>query len=135
LHDRHVRFSGQDDGLFAEAVRGLTGLRRDPGREVKDAQLAGRATPDPAAWEGRAQSVAERLEYIPAFGDWTLFQSSADGFEIRKRTREGYTWLTAAQGQRAGGCGYIGTPQGGVVFGKVIRRNSTSAARQVMQRR
>lgn len=117
LYDRHVRFSGQDDGLFAEAVRGLTGLRRDPGREVKDAQLAGRAVPDPSTWSGRAQAAAERLQYIPAFGDWTLLQATCDGFEIRKRTREGYTWLTSARGQRAGGLGYVGTPDGGVAFG------------------
>jgi hypothetical protein len=32
LHDRHVRFVGEQDGLFAEAVRDLTGLRRDPGK-------------------------------------------------------------------------------------------------------
>ena len=114
LHDRHVRFSGQEDGLFAEAVRGITGLRRDPGEAAKAAQLAGRATPDPATW---GKGVAERLQYVPAFADWTLFQANADGFEIRKRTQPGYTWLTSAQGQRAGGLGYVGTPAGGVTFG------------------
>ena len=30
-HDRHVRFAGQDGGLWGEAVRPLTGLSRDPG--------------------------------------------------------------------------------------------------------
>lgn len=114
LHDRHVRFSGQDEGLFAEAVRGITGLRRDPGATVRAAQLAGRATPATSTWN---QAVTTRLQYVPAFADWTLFQSSADGFEIRKRTKAGYTWLTAAQGQRAGGLGYVGTPAGGVAFG------------------
>ncbi len=114
LHDRHVRFSGQDEGLFGEAVRGLTGLRRDAGAAVKAAQLAGRATPDVSTWN---KGVSDRLQYIPAWADWTLFQPNADGFEIRKRTKAGYTWLTAAQGQRAGGLGYVGTPDGGVVFG------------------
>ncbi len=114
LHDRHVRFSGQEDGLFAEAVRGLTGLRRDPGAAVKDAQLAGKATPAVATWPA---ATARGLQYIPAFGDWTLFQSSADGFEIRKRTRPGFTWIGSARGQRAGGLGYVGTPTGGAAFG------------------
>jgi len=114
LHDRHVRFSGQEDGLFGEAVRGITGLRRDPGAAVKAAQLAGRATPPLAEWNAE---VTKRLQYVPAFADWTLFQANADGFEIRKRTQPGYTWLTSAQGQRAGGLGYVGTPQGGVAFG------------------
>ena len=41
LHDRHVRFVGEQDGLFAEAVRGLTGLRRDPGKAARaEAQIA-----------------------------------------------------------------------------------------------
>ena len=114
LHDRHVRFSGQDLGLFAEAVRGLTGLRRDPGAAVKEAQLAGRATPPVGTW---AESVSGRLQYVPAFGDWTLFQANSDGYEIRKRTRDGFTWLSAARGSRAGGLGYVGTPEGGVAFG------------------
>ncbi|HTO04459.1 MAG TPA: Tat pathway signal sequence domain protein, partial [Opitutus sp.] len=114
LHDRHVRFSGQDDGLFGEAVRGLTGLRRDPGEAVREAQIAGRATPPIDTW---AKTVSGRLHYIPTYPDWTLVQPNSDGFEIRKRTKEGFTWLTAARGQRAGGLGYVGSPEGGVAFG------------------
>ncbi len=114
LHDRHVRFSGQDDGLFAEAVRGITGLRRDPGVAIREAQIAGRATPPLAEWN---KQVTDRLDYIPAYADWTLVQANCDGFEIRKRTHEGCTWLNSARGQRAGGLGYVGTPTGGVAFG------------------
>ncbi|MCP5530355.1 MAG: Tat pathway signal sequence domain protein [Opitutaceae bacterium] len=114
LHDRHVRFAGQGDGLFGEAVRGITGLRRDPGRAIREAQVAGRATPPLGEWDER---VASRLQYIPAYADWTLTQPNADGFQILKRTQAGYTWLTPAQGQRAGGYGYLGTPQGGLGFG------------------
>jgi hypothetical protein len=114
LHDRHVRFSGEGSGLFAEAVRGLTGLRRDPGREVTEAQLAGRATPPVETFP---QTVRPRLNLIPAFGDYTLFQPTADSFEIRKRTKAGFTWLNSAYGHRASGLAYIGTPQGGVALG------------------
>jgi len=114
LHDRHVRFSGQDDGLFVEAVRGLTGLRRDPGAGVKAAQRAGEATPPIGTWP---ENVSKRLHWIPAWSDWTLYQPNCDGFELRKRTKEGQTWISAARGQRAGGMGYVGTPDGGVAFG------------------
>jgi hypothetical protein len=114
LHDRHIRFSGQDQGLFGEAVRGLTGLRRDPGAEVRAAQIAGRATPAIDTW---AKTVSGRIQYIPTYDEWTLVQSTSDGFEIRKRTKAGYSWLTSARGERAGGLGYVGTPQGGVAFG------------------
>ena len=114
LHDRHVRFSGTENGLFAEAVRGLTGLRRNPGNEVRQAQINGLATPPLSEWNRR---VPPRLSYIPAYNDWTLDQTTADGFHIKKRTKEGHTWLTSAQGQRSDGFGYLGSPQGGVGFG------------------
>jgi len=114
LYDRHVRFGGPDDGVFGEAVRGITGLRRDPGQAVRSAQVAGLATPPLADWDKR---VTDRLQYIPSYDDWTLVQSTCDGFEIRKRTKEGHTWLEAARGRRAGGLGYVGTPQGGLIFG------------------
>ncbi len=114
LHDRHVRFSGQADGLFGESVHGITGLRRDPGEKVRRAQVEGRATPPLAEWN---RQVADRLQYVAAYADWTLAQTTCDGFEIRKRTHEGCTWLTPARGSRAGGLGYVGTPSGGVAFG------------------
>lgn len=114
LHDRHVRFSGQEAGVFGEAVRGITGLRRDPGEAVRKAQIAGEATPATSTWP---TTVSSRLSYIAAYNDWTLFQANADGFDLRKRTGDTCTWLTAAQGQRAGGLGYLGTPKGGVAFG------------------
>jgi hypothetical protein len=111
LHDRHIRFAGDGPGLFGEAVRGLTGLRRDPGKPARDAQVAGTAVPEIAA-------VARNLlQYIPAFGDWTLSQPNADGFTIRKRTASGHAWLDSGHGRRAGGLGYLGGPEGGVAFG------------------
>jgi hypothetical protein len=114
LHDRHVRFSGEDGGLFGEAVRGITGLRRDPGKAVREAQIAGRATPPLNQW---ARSVSDRIDMIPAFGDYTLSQLTADAFEIRKRTEPGHAWLDSAEGGRSSGLGYIGSPKGGVAFG------------------
>jgi hypothetical protein len=114
LFDRHVRFAGEDNGVFAEAVQGLTGLRRDPGDAVTQAQISGQNVPPPSTW---AHGVGDGLQWIPAFGDYSLFQSSADSFVIRKRTKPGYTWLNSAYGKRAAGLGYVGSPQGGVAFG------------------
>ncbi|HUQ09061.1 MAG TPA: hypothetical protein VM146_02010 [Steroidobacteraceae bacterium] len=111
LYDRHVRFAGDGAGLLGEAVRGLTGLRRDPGQAVRDAQVAGTAVPE------IAPVVKNLLQYVPAFGDWTLFQPNADGFTIRKRTASGHAWLDCGLGKRAGGLGYLGGPAGGVAFG------------------
>lgn len=115
VEDRHVRFVGDGNGLWAEAVRSLTGLRRDPGAIAREAQIAGKATP---AAEQLPEVVRSRVQYIPAWGDFTLYQSAANAFSIRKRTKEGYGWIEADQGQRAGGTGYVGgATGGGVVFG------------------
>ncbi|MFE7407559.1 Tat pathway signal sequence domain protein [Isoptericola sp. NPDC057559] len=114
LYDRHVRFAGPDGGVLAEAVRGVTGLRRDPGEAVREAQVAGRALPDPAGWD---QRVTSRLHWIPAWGDHSLAQLNAHGFEIRKRTGAGHAWIRVDAGGRAPGLGYVGTPAGGLAFG------------------
>ncbi|BES83035.1 hypothetical protein PEC302107_02580 [Pectobacterium araliae] len=114
LHDRHVRFVSDHGGLFREAVRGLSGLRRDPGAAVIAAQLAGRATPPIADF---SPEVGKRLDYIPAFGSYRLTQHHPDGFQIHKRTEAGQGWLLSATGERAAGVGYLGTPTGGVAFG------------------
>lgn len=114
LYDRHIRFAGEKDGLFAEAVQGLTGLRRDPGKAVTEAQLAGKATPAQSTW---SPATVRGLQYVPTFGDWTLVQPTDGSFEIRKRTKEGYSWVKSAFGGRAGGLGYVGSPKGGLAFG------------------
>ncbi|AIA73065.1 Tat pathway signal sequence domain protein [Pectobacterium atrosepticum] len=114
LHDRHVRFVSDQGGLFREAVRGLSGLRRDPGTAVIAAQLAGQATPPIADF---SPEVGKRLDYIPAFGSYRLTQHHPDGFQIHKRTAAGQGWLLSATGERAAGVGYLGTPKGGVAFG------------------
>ncbi|WP_342083603.1 exo-rhamnogalacturonan lyase family protein [Dyadobacter sp. OTU695] len=114
LHNRHIRFVGQNDGIFAEAVRGLTGLRRDPGKAFTEAQVAGKATPGN---EQLPDNVSKRLPYIPAFGSFTLFQPTPDAFEIQKQTKPGHSWLQSAYGKRSAGTGYLGTPAGGMAFG------------------
>lgn len=112
-HDRHVRFTGEGDGLWAEAVRPLTGLRRDPGKDYRQAQIDGRAIP---ALSGMAETVSKRLDLIPTWGDFTLSQANADGFAIRKRTKPGHGWIDAQAGRRAGGLAYIGGAAGGAAL-------------------
>ncbi|MCF0062819.1 Tat pathway signal sequence domain protein [Dyadobacter chenwenxiniae] len=114
LHNRHVRFVGENGGVFAESVRGLTGLRRDPGQAFTQAQITGNPTPINAELP---QTVAQRLQYIPAFGSYTLFQPTPDAFEIQKQTRQGHARLQSAYGKRSAGTGYLGSPAGGVAFG------------------
>ncbi|WP_245598640.1 exo-rhamnogalacturonan lyase family protein [Glycomyces arizonensis] len=114
LYDRHVRFVGDGHGQLTEAVKGITGLRRDPGQAVREAQLAGRALPDPATWD---QRVTTRLHWIPNWGDYSLTHLNSEGFAIKKRTKEGHAWVPVDQGHRASGFGYVGGPSGGFGFG------------------
>lgn len=114
LYDRHVRLAGEGEGFLTEAVQGVTGLRRDPGAAVRAAQVRGEKLPDPATWD---QRVTTRLPYVPAWGDYTLAQLSADGFSLRKRTKPGHGWIPAGGGRRASGFGYVGGASGGLSFG------------------
>ncbi|WP_221358816.1 Tat pathway signal sequence domain protein [Streptomyces beigongshangae] len=113
-YDRHIRIGGEGTGLLREAVKGVTGLRRDPGAAVRTAQFEGRKLPDPSTWD---QRVTTRLQYVPEWGDYTLSQLSADGFTVRKRTKEGHGWIGAGGGRRASGFGYVGGASGGLAFG------------------
>ncbi|THV32862.1 Tat pathway signal sequence domain protein [Glycomyces buryatensis] len=113
-HDRHVRLAGADGGFLREAVRGLTGLRRDPGAEVRAAQIEGRATPPPPNWAG---SVADLARWIPCWGDYSLRQLTANGYTIHKRTAADRPWIDVAQGTRADGLAYVGDTSGGLAVG------------------
>ncbi|GGZ08268.1 exo-rhamnogalacturonan lyase family protein [Streptomyces poonensis] len=113
-YDRHIRIGGEGTGMLREAVKGITGLRRDPGAAVQAAQYEGQKLPDPATWD---QRVTTRLQYIPEWGDYTLSQLSADGFTVRKRTKKGHGWIGAGGGRRASGFGYVGGVSGGLSFG------------------
>jgi hypothetical protein len=114
LYDRHVRFVGEGHGQLTEAVKGITGLRRDPGANVRAAQIAGHALPDPSTWD---QRVTTRLQWIPNWGDYSLAQLNSEGFAIKKRTKEGHGWVPVDQGRRASGFAYVGGPSGGFGFG------------------
>jgi hypothetical protein len=114
LYDRHVRLAGEGGGMLADAVKGISGLRRNPGDAVKTAQVAGQPTPPVATWDTR---VSSRLHLIPSWGDYSLSQLSADGFHIRKRTKAGHGWIDVGAGGRADGFGYVGGITGGLAFG------------------
>ncbi|HLT66287.1 MAG TPA: Tat pathway signal sequence domain protein, partial [Microbacterium sp.] len=117
-HNRHVRFATAEGGVFSEAVRGLTGLRRDPGASVRDAQIEGRATAPVADWDSR---TSDRLHWIPEWDDFSLSQLTSDGYEIRKRTASpgnvGRAWIKATAGTRAEGLVSLSDPEGGFGIG------------------
>ncbi|KAL7620170.1 hypothetical protein AAE478_009163 [Parahypoxylon ruwenzoriense] len=114
LYNRHIRLAGPDGGLLNEAVQGITGLRRDPGEKVRNAQFNGEETPDVGTWDTR---VSSRLKWIPTWSDYRLTQLSPDGFTLKKRTKAGYSWVKIPGGTRAGGLAYLGgATQGGLAM-------------------
>ena len=115
LYNRHVRIAGVDGGVLSEAVQGITGLRRDPGETVRQAQYQGTATPNVSTWDTR---VSSRLQWIPAWNDFRLVQHSPDGFTLAKRTKAGQSWLNIPGGTRSGGLAYLGgATKGGLAVG------------------
>ncbi|MEV7663470.1 Tat pathway signal sequence domain protein [Paenarthrobacter sp. NPDC089316] len=114
LHDRHIRIAGADGGFLVEAVRGLTGLRRDPGEAVRRAQISGQPTPPLSEW---SPLVSERLHLIPAWNDYTLTQLTADGFDLRKRTAAGHGWVGISGGTRSAGFCSLSDLRGGFGIG------------------
>ncbi|KAF4872796.1 hypotheticall protein [Colletotrichum siamense] len=114
-YNRHVRISGVDGGLLSEAVQGITGLRRDPGAQVRTDQFEGTELADPATWD---QRVTTRLHWIPTWSDYSLTQLSPDGFTLKKRTKAGQGWINIPGGTRAGGLAYLGgATKGGLAVG------------------
>ncbi|KAL3459544.1 hypothetical protein BJX64DRAFT_291211 [Aspergillus heterothallicus] len=115
LYNRHVRIPGEEGGFLHEAVRGITGLRRDPGEEVRLAQVAGQVLPNISTWDTR---VSSRMHWIPAWNDYKLSQLSPDGFTIQKRTQAGQGWVTIPGGTRSHGLTYLGgATKGGLAVG------------------
>ncbi|KAF2015170.1 hypothetical protein BU24DRAFT_393483 [Aaosphaeria arxii CBS 175.79] len=115
FYDRHVRIAGVDGGILHEAVQGLSGLRRDPGKNVTDAQYEGKKLPDISTWPA---NVRTRTQWIPTWSDYRLTQLSPDGFNIQKRTKAGQSWLKIPGGTRAGGLAYLGgATVGGLAVG------------------
>ncbi|KAL4805126.1 hypothetical protein BDV18DRAFT_165911 [Aspergillus unguis] len=115
LYNRHVRIPGEEGGFLHEAVRGITGLRRDPGEEVRTAQFEGKILPNESTWDTR---VTSRMQWIPVWNDYRLSQLSPDGFTIQKRTKAGQGWIHIPGGKRSHGLTYLGgATKGGLAVG------------------
>lgn len=109
-YDRHVRLAGEDGGIFHEAVQNVTGLWKDPGHDVRAAQTSGQPTPAPGQWNPDFRSG---LRWVPRWSDFTLQQLSPDGYTMKKRTKEGHSWVNIPGGTKASGFVYLGGPQSG----------------------
>ncbi|ESQ78603.1 hypothetical protein [Asticcacaulis sp. YBE204] len=112
-HNRHIRLSGDGVGVWGEAVRPLTGLRRPVGKGLGAAQVDGKAV----AVADMAKPVQDGLKWIPEWGDFSLSQLTPDGYTLKKRTRAGHAWIDSNAGTRTKGLAYVGGVSGGVALG------------------
>jgi hypothetical protein len=117
VQNRHVRFSGEDSGLWAEPIQPLIGRQgrfvADPngGGDVYPKQIDGQRVPNRAQVNTRAQSL---MQQWAVWSDFKLVQPNADGFTIVKRTNPQSTWLAAGAGKRASGLVFVGDASGGL---------------------
>jgi len=114
MHNRHVRFSGEDGGLWGEPVEPATGARRltaAAGDDLYAAQLAGQRIPNKEQYNQQGQSL---LSNWAVWDSFKLVQPTSDGFIIQKRTNPQSAWIAAGAGKRASGLVFAGDVSGGL---------------------
>ncbi len=117
VQNRHVRFAGENGGLWAEPIQPMIG--RD-GRFV--AEPGGNANVYPRQADGlrvpNREEVSPRsqgwLDAWAVWDDFKLVQPNADGFTVVKRTNAESAWLPAGAGRRAPGLIFAGDVSGGL---------------------
>jgi hypothetical protein len=117
VQNRHVRFSGEDGGLWAEPIQPMIGrggrFVADPkgGDDLYPKQLEGQRVPNREEVNARGQGL---LADWAVWDDFKLVQPNADGFTIQKRTNPQSTWLQSNTGRRASGLVFAGDVSGGL---------------------
>ncbi len=118
IQNRHVRFSGQDGGLWAEPIQPAVGrgnaIVNHPvagGGNVYPDQLQGRRIPNKAELSERSQGW---LADWAIWDSFKLVQPNADGFSVVKRTNAQSAWIPCGAGQRASGLVFVGDVSGGL---------------------
>jgi len=118
IQNRHVRFAGESQGLWAEPILPLTGYNRNisypGGGSVFDDQVSGATMPNRAQLPANSQYL---LDTWASWDDFRLLQPNEQGFTVEKRTNAQSSWLPAGSGKRANGLVYAGDVSGGLAVG------------------
>ncbi len=118
LHNRHVRFAGEGQGMWGESVHNIPGWAGRFGFAYADmftGQLDGQRMPAVAEMDEKSRG---QFETVAVWNDFTLFQSSADHFDVRKRTKANSSWVKSGHGHRSSGLAYLGGVSGGLALGR-----------------
>ena len=126
-HNRHARFTGEGDGVWAEAIQPVTGRRPliVNGQNALPDQIAGKRIPNKEQLNQREQTL---LDDWAIWSDFKLVQANADGFTVHKRTNPESCWLESNAGKRASGMAFIGDVTGGPLLAHVATSQGLVAA-------
>jgi len=109
VFNRHVRFSGEDGGLFAEPIQpGAGNAQQAAGQPINGGRGYGLPSAAPTGGRGSANDT------YAIFANFKLSQPTPDGFTITKRTNEKSTWLQSNAGKRSTGFAFVGDTSGGL---------------------
>ena len=117
IQNRHVRFSGENGGLWAEPIQPMVGrggrivTNPNGGGNVYPDQLAGRRVPNKAEYNAQGQAL---LSDWAVWDSFKLVQPNADGFSVVKRTNPQSAWIPCGAGKRASGLVFVGDVSGGL---------------------
>ncbi len=113
VHNRHVRFTGEGDGVWAESTQPVSGRRplMVNGENALGAQVAGKRLPNKEQLPQRDQTL---LHDWAVWDSFKLVQPNADGFTVQKRTNPRSCWLDCGAGKRASGMAFVGDVSGGL---------------------
>ncbi len=112
IYNRHVRFSGENNGFWSEPVQPLTGRRKlDNNNLLYSQQLIGKRIPQRETFSKTEKFL---IENWVEWNDFKLFQGNANGFIVQKRTNNLSTWINAGAGKRSSGLAFVGDVSGGL---------------------
>jgi hypothetical protein len=115
LYNRHIRFSGENGGLWDEPCQPLNGSFPLFNFETREnfyvKQLTGERIPEPEFFSEKQQFL---LDHWAAWNDFKLEQLNADGFRVQKRTNDKSAWIEAGYGKRSEGMAFVGDVSGGL---------------------
>jgi hypothetical protein len=118
LQNRHLRFSGDADGIWVQPVRMLPGYRSQAGQQIGnlyDNHLGGERIPNLADLSPQSRNS---ILTVPVWADARLTQLGPNNWTIEKRTATpGSSWLHVTDGHRARGLAVLADVSGGLAVG------------------
>ena len=114
IHNRHVRFSAGNGGLWSEPVKPI--VSRHPfvfkgNRSIQQNQMNGLRVPEITSDDAATYTI---FNHLPEWNDYKLTLIHSDAFTIQKRTNDKSSWLFANSGIRSDGLMLAGDVSGGM---------------------